>query len=133
MAPAYIKAYRKPKQNFATQTCSAAKEQKLAGMVVQTLEVIRNEESFDLEPKFPRQRKRPEFGEADPEFHSDPKLYFQQIYYEAIEFDRFKQVYRNLEKLCNYPSRKNATISFASFIRMKYSQKFYRLNCLLLE
>ena len=55
------------------KTCSAAEGQKIAGLVVKTLEAIRSEdsfnlfwskvlksaESFDLEPKLPRQRKRP--------------------------------------------------------------------------
>jgi hypothetical protein len=76
------------------------------------LKVLKNVESFDLHPKLPRQRKRPsryERGEADSEFHDNPKAYFRQHYYEAIDLivnciqDRFHQpgykVYSNLEQL----------------------------------
>ena len=76
------------------------------------MKVLRIAESFDLEPQLPRQRKRPrryEEGEADSEFHTDPKAYFRQLYYEAVDLtvssikDRFQQpgyeVYSKLEQL----------------------------------
>ena len=113
-------------KTLQNKACSAAEGQKLADMVVETLLAIRNEdgfdlfwlkvlrsaESFDLEPQLPRQRKRPrryEEGEADSEFHTDPKAYFRQLYYEAVDLavssikDRFQQpgyeVYSKLEQL----------------------------------
>ena len=97
----------------------------MADLVVKSLQTIRNEdsfnlfwlkvlksaESFELEPKLPRQRKRPrryEEGEASNEFHTNPKEYFRQLYYEAIDRvmtsikERFEQhgyeIYSNLEQ-----------------------------------
>ena len=64
------------------------------------------------DPKLPRNRKRPiryEDGNAAAEFHSNPKDYYRQIYYEALDLivqsikDRFEQsgykVYKCLEDL----------------------------------
>ena len=73
--------------------------QKLSDMVVQTLLAIRKEDAFDLfrlivlrsaqffylEPQLPRNRrnrrrpKRYEEGEADGEFHNDPKGLLQTV------------------------------------------------------
>ena len=77
-------------KTLQSKACSAAEGQKLADLVVKSLQTIRNEdsfnlfwlkvlksaESFELEPKLPRQRKRPrryEEGEASCEFHTNPK------------------------------------------------------------
>jgi len=113
-------------KTLQSKVCSAAEGQKLADLVVKTLQAIRNEDSFDLfwlkvlksaesfefEPELPRQRKRPrryEEGEASSEFHTNPKEYFRQLYYEAIDLimssikERFEQhgyeIYSNLEQL----------------------------------
>ena len=70
-------------------------------------------ESLELEPQLPCCTKRPrryEEGEAESEFHDEPKAYFRQHYYfEALDLavncirDRFDQpgykVYSNLEQL----------------------------------
>ena len=79
---------------------SAAEGQQVADMVVRTL---RNVESFDLfwlkvtksaesldvgEPQLPRQRKTPrryDDGSTDGDFHADPKAYYRQHYFEAID------------------------------------------------
>ena len=105
---------------------SAAEGQHTASLVADTLETLRNDESFDLfwakvgrlsdqfdlEPQLPRKRRAPkryETGLAEAEFHEDPKSYYRQHYYEAFDLvincikERFDQpgyeVYCKLEKL----------------------------------
>ena len=93
-------------------------------MVVDTLQSLRNDASFelfwskvtsiteplDIEPLLPRQRKVPrryESGTDAAHFHQSPEDMYRQHYIEAIDLavnciqDRFQQpgyeVYRNLE------------------------------------
>ena len=105
----------------------AATGQKIAAMTVTTLKSVRNDESFDLfwqkiekarqsldvgEPILPRKRKVPkrfEDGSAQPEFFDDPKPFYRQQFYEALDLvitginERFDQpgykMYENLENL----------------------------------
>lgn len=45
-------------------------------------------QQFDLEPKLPGRRKRHcryEDGAGEAHFHDDPKDYYRQYYYEAID------------------------------------------------
>ena len=109
------------------KTISAAEGQQVGRMVITTLLTLRTEESFNLfwekmpkvaqsvdvgESEVPRQRKVPKHyddGLATGAFHDSPKLYYRQLYYEAIDNianglkDRFEQpgykVYCNLEQL----------------------------------
>ncbi len=108
------------------KTRCAAEGQEICAMVVRTLQSLRSDECFDLfwlkvtktsepldiEPQLPRRHKVPrrfETGSAEGEFHSDPKDYYRQNYFEAIDLavnciqDRFKQpgyeIYQNLEQL----------------------------------
>ena len=93
---------------------SAAKRQAIAVMINTTSASLRNAAHYDLfwqkvvamakennveDPKLPRNRKRPvryEDGNAEAEFHSTPKDYYRQIYYEALDLivqsikDRFE-------------------------------------------
>ena len=96
-------------------------------MVIKTLQGIRTEQSFDLfweklaklsetldvdEPQLPRRRKVPsryEDGLASSHFHDTPKVYYRQLYFEAVDNSieclkkRFDQpgyhMYSNLEQL----------------------------------
>ena len=94
---------------------SAAEGQAIAVMTNTTLASLRNDAHYDLfwqkviamakennveDPKLPRNRKRPvryEEGNAVAEFHSTPKDYYRQIYFEALDLivrsikDRFEQ------------------------------------------
>ena len=103
--------------------CSAAEGQTIATMVVDTLQSLRNDASFelfwskvtsiteplDIEPLLPHQRKVPESGTGAAHFHQSPEDMYRQHYTEAIDLavncirDRFQQsgyeVYRNLEQL----------------------------------
>ena len=108
------------------KTRSAAEGQIVADMVVRTLLTLRSDDSFDLfwlkvikkaesldlEPELPRRAKCPrryDDGQAVSEFHNDPKAYFRQHYFEAVDLavncikDRFDQpgykVYSNLEQV----------------------------------
>ena len=109
-------------------TVSAAEAQDTAAMVVRTLQTLRNEEAFDLfwelkvnnsaeafkveQPELPRKRRIPNWfddGIGEHEYHSEPKTYDRQEYYEALELsvgcikDRFYQpgylVYCHLQNL----------------------------------
>ena len=82
---------------------SAAEGQAIAVMTNTTLASLWNDAHYDLfwqkvvaiakennveDPKLPRNRKRPvrhEDGNAVAEFHSTPKDYYRQIYYEALD------------------------------------------------
>ena len=105
----------------------AAAGQKIAAMTIVTLKKVRNDESFDLlwqkiekarrslevgEPILPRKQKAPkryDDGIAQPEFFDDPKPFFRQQFYEALDLvitginERFDQpgykMYENLENL----------------------------------
>ena len=96
-------------------------------MVIKTLQGIQTEQSFDLfweklsrlsesldvdDAQLPRQRKVPlryEQGSANGHFHDTPKVFYRQLYYEAIDNSieclkkRFDQpgyhMYCNLEQL----------------------------------
>ncbi len=140
-------------KTLQNQECSAAEGQKLADMVVETLLAIRNEDAFDLfwlkvlksaesfqlEPQLPRHRKRPrryEEGEADWEFHADPKDYFRQIYYEAIDLaitsikERFQQpgyeVYSKLEQLLLKACQRKDVTSELDFLCEFYKNDIQR-------
>lgn len=106
---------------------SAAEGQQTADMVVQTLQKLRDDQQYDLfwmkmikmsesleveNAQVPRKRKLPkryDDGLAEAEFHNDPKLYYRQHYFEAIDLainciqGRFQQpgyqIYSNLEQL----------------------------------
>ena len=94
--------------------CSAAEGQQIAGMVIRTLQSLRNDESFDLfwsrvtntadpldiEPKLPRKHKVPRRFESwlsEGHFHDDVKDLYRQLYFEAFDLsvnciqDRFQQ------------------------------------------
>ena len=94
---------------------SASEGQMTAEQTKRTLASIRNEENFDNfwgkvsklasevdvnDPVLPRRKKVPrrfEEGTAPPEYHSDPKDMYRQVYYEALDLlvqtieDRFDQ------------------------------------------
>ena len=106
---------------------SAAEGHRMANCTVKTLQDHRNEVSFEKlwstvekcresseveEPSLPRKRKRPsryEDGDAAPEFHSDVKEHYRQIYYDFLDrlimgiTNRFDQpsyaVYEELQEL----------------------------------
>ena len=81
---------------------SAAQGQGNARLTVQTLKSLRNDESFNLfcsrvcstaesfaveEPQLPRCRRVPKSiddGTSGGDFHSSPKEYYRQHYYQAI-------------------------------------------------
>ena len=49
--------------------------------------------SFDIEPRLPRRHKVPkryDTGIAEGEFHYEPKAYYRQHYFEAIDLTRGK-------------------------------------------
>lgn len=96
------------------KTRSAAEGQVIADMVVHILLTLRSDDSFELfwlkvtkkaeslelEPQLPCRTKRPrryEEGEAESKFHDEPKAYFRQHYFEALDLavncirDRFDQ------------------------------------------
>ena len=96
---------------------SAAERQHTAYQVVSTLHTLRSDQSFDLfwakvgrlsnsfilEPQLPRKHRAPKRYEtvlAEAEFHDDPKAYYRQHYYEAIDLtincltpEHFWQIY----------------------------------------
>ncbi len=109
------------------KSMSAAEDQLIASMTVQTLNSIRNDTSFDLfwtkvnsfatsknisEPELPRQRKvtkRYEEGISTGYFPESPKEYYKQLFFEAVDLivncikDCFDQqgykIYSSLESL----------------------------------
>ncbi len=106
---------------------SAAEGQTVAKMTVETIKLLRNDESFDLfwlkvnqrannlgieGPQLPRLHKRPrrfDEGSSEGDHHENSKSLFRQHYYEAIDLiincidDRFNQdghrMYHSLETL----------------------------------
>ena len=131
---------------------SAAEGQQVADMVVRTLQTLRNVESFDVfwlkvtksaesldvgEPQLPHQRKAPrryDDGSAHGDFHADPKAYYCQHYFEAIDLvvncitDRFQQpgynVYRNLEQLLLKACQKEDITSEIDYVCSFYKDDF---------
>ena len=109
------------------ESVSAAEGQQIAKMTVQTLQSIRNDESFENfwkcttekakqldigEPKLPRQRKRTrryDDGNYSGYFHDTSEALFKQMYFEALDLiinciqDRFDQpgfrIYQSVESL----------------------------------
>lgn len=109
------------------KTVSAAEGQEIARMTVETLNSIRSGESFDLfwakvsstaesldvgKPQLPRRHKVPkriDDGTSTGDFHSSPKEYYRQHYFQAVDMivicitDRFNQpgyrVYSEVEQL----------------------------------
>ena len=87
------------------KSTSAAEGQHVGRMVIDTIQSLRSDESFDLfwtkvsimaesveydveEPQLPRRRKTPrryDDGLTSGEFHDTPKVYYRQLYYEAID------------------------------------------------
>ena len=106
---------------------SATEAQSITSLTVKTLQLMRNDNSYDLfwelllyqasqcdvtEPILPRQRKMPkryEQGTAEAEFLSSPKSYYKRIYFEALDLvincviSRFNQPgyvqYKNMKEL----------------------------------
>ncbi|CAG2184616.1 unnamed protein product [Mytilus edulis] len=106
---------------------SAAESKSIAQKTVQTLKSLRDDECFNLfwenvimksrrksveEPVLPRKRRMPsrlETGTATAEFHSTPKDFYRQKYYQAVDHivqaitDRFEQedftIYLNTEQV----------------------------------
>ena len=117
-------------------------------MTVRTLQTLRNNTNFDLfwvkvetirkefdvgEPQLPRKRRLPrrlDDGNAEPEFISDCKQYYQQQYYEALDLiiscikDRFDQIgyksYQNLQDLLLKAVKKEPFEEEFSFVTKFY-------------
>ena len=132
------------------QTMSAAAGQEIAQMTVKTLQSLRNDECFGLfwakvtlaadhmevdEPKLPRQHKRPkryEVGSSEGSFHSTPKDYYRQHYFEAIDLiitcinSRFNQksyeIYHQLEELLIKASKQKDFKSELEFVCTFYKE-----------
>ena len=109
------------------KSLSAAEGQCIAQMTIGTLKSVRSDNSFDLfwqkvnskaseldigEPVLPRRRRLPrrlDDGLSAGDFHHDPKSFYKQQYYEALDLivgcidDRFNQpgyrIYHSLESL----------------------------------
>ncbi len=82
---------------------SAAEGQHIAKMTIATLKSIRNDESYDLfwmtttrkaellnvdKPTLPRRRKAPKRYDdslSTGDFHTTPKSFYKQQYYEALD------------------------------------------------
>ena len=128
---------------------SAAEAQEIARMTVRTLKSIRSDEAFDLfwakvsstaelldvgEPHLPRRHKLPrriDEGTSTGDFHSTPKEYYRQHYYQAVDTiimcitDRFDQpgyrVYSEVEQLllkaCKQENFESELKSVCSFYR----------------
>ena len=113
-------------KTLQSPSLTAAEGQKLADLTCQTLEKIRNDESFDLfwqrivlfqqdlevnEPAIPRRRKAPKRYETGSEgfFHETPKELYRKEYFSVLDLvinyikDRFQQpgygVYKHLQEL----------------------------------
>ena len=115
-------------KTLQSPSLSAAAGQRLASLTVETLQSIRNEESFDAfydvvlikvkeypviaEPTVPRKRRAParyEMGDAEPTYPDTARDHYRKIYFEAVDHlissikERFNQpafkVYATLETL----------------------------------
>lgn len=139
-------------QTLQTKTISAAEGQHVGQMVIDTLQTVRTDESFELfwkkvcitaesvdveEPQLPRQRKVPkryDDGLAGAEFPCTPKSYYWQLYYEATDNvinclkDRFNQpgckVYCKLEELLTKASLGEDFASSIEFVSSFYKDDF---------
>ena len=136
------------------KSISAAEGQQVGRMVIDTLQSLRTEDSYDLfwakvstmaetadidveEPQLPRRRKTPkrfDDGLTSGEFHDSPKVYYRQLYYEAIDSivsslkDRFDQpgygVYCRLEELLIKASCKEDFKASFDFVCSFYKDDF---------
>ena len=130
----------------------AAAGQKIAAMTIATLKKVRNDDSFDLfwqkiekasrslevgEPILPRKRKaskRYDNGIAQPEFFDDPKPFFRQQFYEALDLviiginARFDQpgykMYANLENLLLKAVKQESYDEYLTAITEFYTSDF---------
>ena len=83
-------------------TLSAGDCQSLASLSIKAMQKLRSDDSFDLfwtninfkadkleigPPELPRKRRRPTrfFGNAEPEFPTEAKSHYRQIYFEAFD------------------------------------------------
>ena len=133
-------------------------------MTVATLKHIRDEESFNLfwqkvererqsldaqEPQLPRKRKTPrrsDDGSTEGEFPDNPKMFYRQQYYEALDLiissinDRFDQpgyrIYWQLEDLLLKAIRKedfeDCLTTITSFYHFDINTTQLRLHLLFL-
>lgn len=127
---------------------SAAEGQRIAGMTLKTLELLRDDGYFSLfrkkfecaresldadEPQLPRKKttpKRFDDGNAEAEFPTTAKDHYHQQYYEALDLivtaikDRFEQpgylAYRNLEELLLKAVKKEDYEECFSFVSTTY-------------
>ena len=136
------------------KSISAAEGQHVGRMVIDTLQSLRTEESYDFfwtkvstmaetadidveEPQLPRRRKTPkryDDGLTIGDFHDTPKAYYRQLYYEAIDSivsalkDRFDQpgygVYCKLEELLVKASCKENFKASLDFVCSFYKDDF---------
>lgn len=136
------------------KSVSAAEGQHVGRMVIDTLQSLRTEESYDLfwtklstmtdsadidveEPQLPRRRKTPkryDDGLTSGDFHDTPKAYYRQLYYEAIDSivgslkDRFNQpgygVYCKSEELLIKASCKEDFKASLDFVCFFYKDDF---------
>ena len=139
-------------QTLQKKTISAAEGQQVGRLVIGTLSSLRTEESYNLfwekaatvaksvdvgEPQVPRQRKMPkryDDGLATGTPHDSPKLYYRQLYYEAIDNiidglkNRFEQpgykVYCNLEQLLTKACQRKCFEEEFQFVCSFYKDDF---------
>ena len=152
----------KHSDNFSStlqhKTLSAAEGQHIAQMTVGTLKSLRSDDSFDLfwqtanskaseldisEPVLPRLRRLPrrfDDGLSAGEFHDNPKAFYKQSYYEALDLivscieDRFKQpgyrIYSSLESLLSKACKQEDQVSdlevVCDFYRDDFDQELLR-------
>uniref|UniRef100_A0A1X7V731 HAT C-terminal dimerisation domain-containing protein n=1 Tax=Amphimedon queenslandica TaxID=400682 RepID=A0A1X7V731_AMPQE len=95
---------------FQHKTISVAEGQKIARMTIETLEsyddfwefVNKSATSLHImEPKLPHQHKQParyEDGLSSGDFPTTPKIYFRQLYYEALDL-----IINCIDKCLNQP------------------------------
>ena len=128
------------------QKISASEGEQIAKMTVETLELIRNDESYDHfwktttekaksldigEPSLPRCRKVParyEDGMPSGHFHDSTVGYYKQIYFEALDLiincieDRFDQpgfcIYHSIESLMvKFLNKRNGNLTSKVCVR----------------
>lgn len=124
---------------------SAAEGQVLAKMTVKTLQLIRDDRSFDLfwectkkkaenmkvdEPRLPRRRKLPRrYADclSHGEFHDTPASFYKQIYFEALDLmincikQRFDQPgYRIFQSMESHPIKACMRDDFESELKEVY-------------
>ena len=102
-------------QALQTKTISAAEGQHLGKMVIDTLQGMRKDKLFDLfwekvcgyvesfdveQAQLPRKRKFPhryDDGMSSGNFIDSPKLYYRQLYYEAINVGPSNKILTQLQ------------------------------------